>query len=359
MRKLWNYVINNKIVIGTIWGIATTIISLYLGFYPPEKESLLTVYQINSFDAFTVKTASPDLQILLNGQDIRKDSLNLKVFKLKLINNGDQDIKESDFDREGIFGIKVINGHFVRIDEIEQGEGTLHIISHVSLLFDSTVLRANKVFIGKGDYITFDIWVLHSASQKPILQTMGRIANTTFSLTTDEESDSTLQDLLLGLFYIALATFGIWLFFYLLELIVKTGQKAIRAFLFKRRMGYHYNSSNKIHRFMLRIYTRWGQKEFISALATFTNSEKCSKAYKEALENERFFKKMEELYNRGTIHIDKSKGTFSIDTTFLSDIEFFEESGMIKKSDTAIYVEEELMNEIKQMIKQFGANLPE
>jgi hypothetical protein len=66
MKPFLSFVKTHKVIIGTIWGIVTTLLSLHLTVWPIEQNPKLTFYQKQKFDVFTIDKPMDELQVLLN-----------------------------------------------------------------------------------------------------------------------------------------------------------------------------------------------------------------------------------------------------------------------------------------------------
>ena len=55
----------------------------------------------------TLSTLVPDLAILFQGRDIEEEKSNLKVLAVRVVNDGEANIRENDFDSRLPFGLEV------------------------------------------------------------------------------------------------------------------------------------------------------------------------------------------------------------------------------------------------------------
>ena len=104
MEKLKHFVERHKFRLSLAGFILSTCWAVYTYISPYEQLPNLVIYQKSTSDVFTQNEPlrNEGLQVYLGGKDIQKSGLNLKIYKLKLINNGEKDISSSDFDQNSV-----------------------------------------------------------------------------------------------------------------------------------------------------------------------------------------------------------------------------------------------------------------
>jgi hypothetical protein len=284
MKKTILFFKKHKITIGAIWGILTTLLSIYWGFYPLEQNPKLTFYQKSKIDLFNINESVDGLQITLNGRDLRKKNLNLKVYKFKLINHGKRDIRAVDYSNEIPFGIIIKHGKIARvsIDKNHKNSISKRILK-AKQNHDSTSLIFNKIFIGKSDEITFDLWVEYNEKIPPRLIPIGKIADTSISITDSEESimESDWAELILfillviGSIFIAIKTadYG--------EMFIHYLKKQFRGIALKKQFEHHYDRTKKSHRLLVKFYSEFGKQGFLELLKDLVDYSQTNKIYAE------------------------------------------------------------------------------
>jgi hypothetical protein len=352
--KIWNFIKRNKIVIGAVWGISTTCISLWLGFFPPEQNSKLTFIQKSKFDAFTIEEPINELQILFNGKDIRENNLNLKIFKFKLINNGKRDIKETDFVKEIPFGVNIEKGKLVRVaigksNNYEFGKSFKN-----NKYQDSLGVVFKKLFIGKGEYVFFDLWVIHKKNLDPKASVQGRISDTEIEKTeVDETYDTIWVDLFKGVAALGLILFCGWLLIIVLTFVANFIEKYYRLFCIKNKLDHYYDDSNKSHRLLVKLYTLVGRRSFIDVMNILIDREKTNKTYNEESESKITVNDFFDLYDKKKITTSNPIKKIDYTSDFLKIIGILKESDILENSidDSMIVVKQDFINEIVSMLK--------
>jgi hypothetical protein len=355
--KFWNWIKGNKIIIGTIWGVATTCISLWLTFSPIDQNPKLTFYEQYKWDAFSLNEPYDELQILLKGRDLRKDSLNIKIFRVKLINEGKRDIKNIDYFSESLFGLQVNKGD--KILKVSFGK-TADVLIKKNILKgisdDSSKVVFNKVGIQRGKFIVFDVWVVHGKNSAPVLIPQGRIADTEIVYTTNKEDG---EPAYIDFFYIILIIFGIlfglWLVVASIEAVVRFFTRVIRAFFIRKYLDHHFDYGNKMHRILEKLYSYSGKKEFLFICNTLMNIHKANAFYQEDLTNKLAVERINLLAESKKISLANSN--LKYESNFLLAVDLFVEANMIGVDvENKLAIKQELFDGIDIVLKQLAKN---
>lgn len=354
MKRAWHFIKKHKIIIGGIWAFITTCLSLYLSFFPPEQNPCLTFYQKAKFDAFTVDKSIEDLQIFFKGVDIRKSNLNLRIYKFKLVNNGKRDIKDLDYVKEISFGMGIKNGRVARIiiDKVAKNGIASHVFDKINE--DSTEVLFNKIFIGRNDYMMFDLWVIHKSDSEPELISLGRIADTQIVLTSDDETgNSGLYDLLKAILVIALLIFGLIVVVYLIELIITFLKEQIRHLIIKRILGNHLDQDNKMQRLIIKVYCTIGKKKFIEVMKVLINDKEAEMQFREEIKYQKVVKDFFELEKNKKI--ETREKNFEYESKFLFVVLWLKEIRIVQENEGKLIIKEEFLNEVNSTLKLFNS----
>lgn len=349
--QLWNFLKKHKVIIGSVWAFLTTCLSIYWGIYPINHNPKLTIFEKNKIDAFTLKKPIDELQIFVNGRDIEKDNLNLKVYRFKLINNGERDIRNVDYSNICDFGIKILNGKCIRLNIDSTNDEELKDSIFNKYSEDSSIVFFNKVFIPQGHFIMFDIWLLHKKGVTPEVSVIGEIADTEVELTAKEESNKkrfkSLYALILFIIIIGALVLFLFLFVWFLELV----QTTFRKMILKNKLSHYYDSSNIIHRILLDFYIAIGAKEFKYIMSILLDTEARNIFYAEEMNDKEIVEKTKILYKNGKIELDTSAKIKDFESNFLWIVEQLEEAGLLVIKNNEILLEDKLVNEIKLFLR--------
>lgn len=294
------YIVTYKNWILGIWGISTTILSLYWTIYPIDQNAHLTFYQKSITDAFSIDQPINELQIIINGQDIGKSNLNLKVYRFRLENDGKADLIIEDYVKEATFGFHVMNGKIARIKFLQSLEFNQKLFNQLS--GDSSKAIFNPIFLGKDKGVSFDIWVIHRKSIIPSILPVGKIANVGIDLKDDraghrsyweEQKDEIksfgrliLTEILPGLVVLILL-------FYLFDILRHSFKKR----QIKKVYGLDFNSTNKAQKGIIEIYSDINKSAFEAFLKLILDSDRMNILLNEIDDIDKRINTIQESYN--------------------------------------------------------------
>ncbi len=122
-----------------------------------------------------IKHPIGDLAILFQGRDIEEDKSNLKVLTIRVINDGEANIRESDFDSRLPFGLQIDGGRIVRAQVA--GSNSSYLADNVNPRVDGqNRILLDKVIFDKGKFIGIEVLVLHPKNASPTIKPLGKIA---------------------------------------------------------------------------------------------------------------------------------------------------------------------------------------
>jgi hypothetical protein len=350
ISNMWNFIKKHKILIGAIWGISTTLISLYLGFFPPEKESKLTIYQKAKLDVFTLQDPIDELQILIHGKNIRKDSLNLKVYKLKLINDGDRDIKANEYAKP--LYLKIDEGYILKTSLSNSSDPELSKSFVDKQNRDSTIIKFNNIFIAKKDFVIIDLWVMHKKNIDPELHLQGKIADTEITLTAEEEdAKSGWLSLLEMLGIIIVLIVGGAFILFILALVGDFIREKIRKFRVKSKLAHRFQSSNIHHRLLVEIYSSYGQKKFLEVLKILKDSSRATDVYLLEKSDEQLVDRFKKIVNEDKVESSDKIKNLEYNSPYLEIVQLLMEEKIIVEEGQRIRVEPSFIKEIELFIK--------
>lgn len=157
-------------VISTIFGV----IGGYSYFFEKNKTSL--EYQIvNHVSALDVKENLSKLDITYNGKNLKDNNENIQIFTVRLINTGNQIIKENDYGSEN-FGLKIHNGIFIEKPKVI-ATSNYYLKNNAKLIMvGSNQIILPKLIIEPNESFEFKIYVLFNEKSLLSLESIGKIA---------------------------------------------------------------------------------------------------------------------------------------------------------------------------------------
>ncbi|HEY5220800.1 MAG TPA: hypothetical protein VIJ29_01450 [Candidatus Paceibacterota bacterium] len=219
-----------------IVGAFAVVFGIWVGynqiFQYPSVLSQIT----NETNVFDVNAPIQDLQVLFQGNDIQQNNLNLRIYEVKVINNGGTNITQNDFDQNGNWGIGVSTGTI--IDTQLDNSNSDYITANLSPQIENgNFVKLNKIIFDKGDSFTIELLVLYNKNTPPVLYLDGKIAGINadqIEISTLKYGEPFLTTLFYGTWFINIIRFLIYfifsvaLFLGVLILIIKLDERKKR-----------------------------------------------------------------------------------------------------------------------------------
>lgn len=122
-----------------------------------------------------VRHPIPELSILFQGRDIEEEKSNLKVLTIRVINDGEANIRESDFDSRIPFGLQIDGGRVIRAQVAGSNSSYLSDNLHPHVDGSSRILL-DKIIFDKSKFVAVEVLVLHPKNGNPAIRPIGKIA---------------------------------------------------------------------------------------------------------------------------------------------------------------------------------------
>lgn len=160
--------------------VSASFIGLVLGFLSlyytlRGSRTHLTMDITAESNVLDVKHPIADLSILFEGKDIEEEKSNLKVLTIRLINDGEVNIHENDYDSRIPFGFQVDGGRVVRAQLAGSNSSYMSDNLHPRLEAPNRVVL-DKIIFDKGKFVAIDLLVLHPKNATPKVKPIGKVA---------------------------------------------------------------------------------------------------------------------------------------------------------------------------------------
>lgn len=237
MKKFWetakkwgSWAWKVVVIVGVILGIWT-------GYDQIFKTTSIFSQIISEVNVLDINEPLKDLQIIFQGKNIQEEKLNLKIYRVKVENNGGTNITQNDFDQSGSWGIKVNGGTAIETRLVDSNSDYIKKDLSPSVQ-DNNFVRFNKVIFDKGEFFTVELLVLHNKDAPPILYRTGKIAgiqDSEIKILAPEHSEPFLKTLFYGSWWIQLIRAALYfiasiaIFIGVLVLFMKWDERRKRA----------------------------------------------------------------------------------------------------------------------------------
>jgi hypothetical protein len=141
-----------------------------------EPDPKMTYEIVRETDVLDVRTPVDDLQITFQNEDIQGENLNLRIYAMRVINNGEVDILQTQFDQDQAWGLQVIGGRVIEARPIEASSSYLNQKSNPRV-FGENIVQFDQAIVEKGQFFAFNMLVVHSKDVTPEIVALGKIAD--------------------------------------------------------------------------------------------------------------------------------------------------------------------------------------
>jgi len=183
-----------------------------------EKKPNISYEITNEANVLDVRKPLKDLSISFQGEDIQKENLNLRIYTIKVKNNGELDILQGQYDAGDIWGLELQNARIIEVRLINSNSEYLTTKLEPSLI-ESNKLKLNKIIFEKGKFFVLELLALHEKVLQPEIVAIGKIAGIDKNVTIkswEDREESFQEKVFYGNVFIHFIRFVI----YLLSLII-------------------------------------------------------------------------------------------------------------------------------------------
>ncbi len=156
----------SSILIG-VGGIVFTI------FYKPSPQ--LDIEVVSNFNVLDVKETLGKLDVIYRGNSLNEHGQSLSVIKLRIVNNGDDNIRVSSYDDKALPSFELTKGIIPEEPTVTISK-TSYSKDHISLSHtEPNKIVLPKVIINSGDYYEIKLIALHREDETPDVVAFGVI----------------------------------------------------------------------------------------------------------------------------------------------------------------------------------------
>ncbi len=241
---------------------------------PLPHVSYIITNEVNVFD---INKKVQDLKIYFKNEDLGQQGLNLKIYTIRVQNDGDTGVRLEDYDPKDNWGIRIDGGKI--IESRLTGASSDYISKYINpkLLADQNIYF-NQILFDKNAYFDIDILVLLGQNISPNFIHFGKIAGINDDSYVIPQLEKGNQSFLEKIFYgnpILIATRFIVDVLILILLIVIVGLIISGISFLKRRRRIHmvdkYKSTNSVFidntlEYIFDLYIEDGAKALLRAI---------------------------------------------------------------------------------------------
>lgn len=174
MKKLINLLFSNPVV--GFSTVASFALAIYLGFFY-EKKTEVTYELLSDSYVVEIHEKLSKLDILYDGNSLKKENQALRVITLKVLNTGENTIRIADYDQKAPLGLSLSHGELV--DEPTILASNSYLAEHLAVSkLSKNSLSFSPVILEPRDNFLITLLVLVKDVVPPKLGSFGKIAGT-------------------------------------------------------------------------------------------------------------------------------------------------------------------------------------
>jgi len=244
---------------------------------------------------------------------LKQDKKNLRIYNIKIINNGNTDILKTFFDENEPLGISIQNGEIVEKPEVTETSSPYIQKNLKIFLKGHNKVEFSRIILERQEYFSIKILVLHKNELDPQLIPLGKIAGQKQIKLINASEVKIERPFLVETFggniwvqftrfvaYVILMVTAFFLFFMIVEKMddIKTLAKRKKNIKdFKEKKDYNHNKMNDA---IFARYYNFGENGFIRMIRLMESQEYLMKSYKNSVDNIK--NKKETTLNKNITH---------------------------------------------------------
>ncbi|WP_163444459.1 hypothetical protein [Flavobacterium columnare] len=158
----------------TLLGIIGTIISIYA--FLQEKNVDLNYEIIANTNVLDFNADISKLEVTYDSTNLKQTKENLRIYTIKIINNGSQNLLKEFYDDNEPLGIKINSGKIIEKPQVIETSNEYLKRNLKFFNLKENQVSFSKVILETNEYFTIKILVLHNKNKIPKLISLGKIA---------------------------------------------------------------------------------------------------------------------------------------------------------------------------------------
>ena len=351
VKKMSLFYKRNREVLSVSFGLLGIIFGLIQYFFPITSEADLKYFLREKIEVVSVNKSIEALEIFFNGRNIKKDSLKLQIFKIRLKNVGSSPIKSNDYANIP-FGLELSNGTLI---SVQSSMDNLYLKENVKEeIIDSSKIVLQKCIIESNQFVDLEILVLHKNKDNPTFAAIGKIAGQeSVTFVNEKDDDTSIWAWLIVLMiivapFVALILLGNILQFVVDRLTTYFRRRAILVFY-----QFPMNPLNEEKRLIVNMVTEVGFKALKPIFnSLISNGGDFTEAYRRELDNRKLIENFRQIIKSKEYRIkdvtEKSVEAYQSDELFV--FENIIENNFVSEK---YVIKEPLLNELSVLLKEF------
>lgn len=171
-KILQNYISQTFI---TIFGIIGTIVTVYA--FLQDKKVDLRYEIISNTNVLDFNAEINKLNVIYDSTNLRQTKENLRIYTIKVINNGDETLTNNFYDKNDPIGIKLSKGKIIEKPQIIETSNN-YISRNLQIInYTKDQFNFSNIILERGEFYIVKFLVLHKKNINPTIISVGKIAD--------------------------------------------------------------------------------------------------------------------------------------------------------------------------------------
>lgn len=170
-RFLQNYISQSFLA---IFGLIGTIVTIYA--FLQEKKVDIRYEILSDTNVLDFNADVNKLNVIYDSTNLRQTKENLRIYTIKIINNGEKTLTKNFYDKNDPIGVKIIDGKIIEKPQIIESSDN-YIKRNLRVInYEKDHFNFNDIIIEKGENFVVKFLVLHKTGTLPKVISIGKIA---------------------------------------------------------------------------------------------------------------------------------------------------------------------------------------
>ncbi|MBL7128744.1 MAG: hypothetical protein ISS16_07140 [Ignavibacteria bacterium] len=141
-----------------------------------DKEVDLCYEIISNTNVLDFNADISKLEVIYDSTNLKKTQENLRIYTVKIVNNGNKDILKEYYDENDPIGIKLSSGKIIEKPELIQTSSDYLNRNVIVIDYQKDKITFSQVILESGEFFTIKLLVLHKQDTIPNLLSFGKVA---------------------------------------------------------------------------------------------------------------------------------------------------------------------------------------
>lgn len=158
-----------------IFGIIGTAITIYA--FLQEKKANVRYELLSNINVLDFNANVNKLNVVYDSTNLRETKENIRIYTIKIINNGEQTLLNNYYDKNDPLGLKIINAKIIEKPQVIEASNN-YVRKNIKILaYKTDNFIFNPIILEKGEYYIIRFLVLYKTDLTPQLIPIGKIAD--------------------------------------------------------------------------------------------------------------------------------------------------------------------------------------